>query len=314
MHRLLAILIAIMVGNAHAKQAPGVKGPKTQFRTVLRLVEHGRYKAAVKAADSVLERHPGAVAVRGLKGIALARLGRYSDALRFLESSQGTQVYLEAGGVSAHADALRAAGQGRAAWRIRSAHLSPTDPQNARVKSRCHGIDDLLSVGDALEARGLGELAVLEAPESATAHAFLASALLAMGDVDGAQFHQWLAKQYSVKRVPRIAINEARIAAVYGDDLMARRAWSRARVMRKKDPRILAWQSEWLRSKGEHQFAIAGLTKEWVANVQHPDVLSERIRVYRSLEQHKKADLEYRRLVRLFPEHPNAAELDELIE
>ena len=293
--------MALSLGSSQARDATDVVATKVQVRSVIRLLEASRYRQAAQVAKRILQRDPTSPAVVSLMGIALARSGHQADALPWLELGQGNLMYLEYGGASAHADALRAAGMGARAWRVRSAAIDPTWPLRRRVRARCHGIDDLLSAGRIHSARELGQETVLEAPHSATAHAFYATALLMNGSLLEAEFHQWIARLLSDRRIPRIAINEAWISAQYGDEVGARRAWSRAGIQRRNDPQIAAWYAEWLRRQDDLEAAWSVLDRTAIARQQHTALVLERIQILEGLGRANAAEKERKRAQQLFP-------------
>jgi Flp pilus assembly protein TadD len=295
---------------AWGQQAPGPQGKKAQVRSVIKLMERGRYVGAVKAADRILESQPRASAALALKGIALSRMGMHANALPLLDRSAGIAVYSELGGVGAHANSLRAAGRGAEAWRVRSRRIHPAMPIQQKIKTQCHGVDDLLSVGRVSEALILGEAMVLDAPDSPSAHAFYATALLASGDLESAEFHQFLAKRYSVQRIPRIPANRAEIAGHYGDEWSARRSWARARIMRKRDAWIAAGQAEWLLSQGEVASALSTLDQRAFIDQQHPDLLGLRVRLLLAAGNRDAASRALTRFAQLFPDHPEWMDLE----
>ena len=301
MVRLLLSWLGLTFGVGHAGERADLVAGKVQVSSVVRLVEGGRYRQAVRQSRRILERSGSSPAVVSLMGIALARSGLHSDALPWLEQGKGTRMYSEHGGASAHADALRAVGFGERAWRVRSGAIEAEWSAGRRVRALSHGIDDLLSSGRVQAALEAGEAAVLQAPNSATAHAFYSTALLASESIAEAEFHHWLSQRLSNRRIPRIAINEARLAAQYDDEVGALRAWSRASIQRRNDPQIAAWYAEWLRSRGEFSTAWSVLDRPAMGRQQHAALIIERIRVLEGLGRVNDSEKERIRAQRLFP-------------
>ena len=303
--KLLSVWIGLNIGVVHAGERANMVAGKVQVSSVVRLVESGRYRQAVQLSRRILERGSASPAVVSLMGIALVRSGLNSDALPWLEQGMGTQMYLEHGGAPAHADALRAVGFGARAWGVRAAAIDPSWPVGRRIRAQCHSIDDLLSAGHVQAAVEVGEGAVLEAPNSATAHAFYSTALLASGSVAEAEFHHWLSQRLSNRRIPRITINEARLAVYYSDDVGALRAWGRASIQRRNDAQIATWHAEWLRSQGELEMAWSAVDRTNLARQQHAALIFERIRVLEALGRPGDAQKERVRAQRLFPTFPH---------
>jgi hypothetical protein len=283
--------------------------PKPQLTEVAKLVARGRYPAAIELSRRALVRQPRATAMRALLGIALARTGRLADALPHLEASAGVMAYIEIGGFGAHADALRAAGDGRGAWMVRSQRLTPALQSRARVQTLCQGVDDLLVSGDTVGAMALGRAAVLEDPSSSAAQAFLATALLAADRVEEAEFYHWLSMTGVSRRLARVLVNGAWLAERQGDFVAGFHRFDQLRVMRRTDVRIAAWEAGWLRRVGRAEEGVRRLKSSiWVAQ-QHPELEAERVRLLRSVGDAEGAERALTRLVRLFPDHPYARAL-----
>jgi hypothetical protein len=303
-------VVVLCVGPVLAQQAPGPRGRKAQLKSAMRMLERGRYGPAIKHSREIVAKRPNHAGARAVMGIALARSGRLSDALVQLEVSQGSMAYTQLGGYGAHADALRAAGLGTEAWALRSQQLDPDRLDLVSVKIYCHGIDDLLSVGDVNGALALGEVVVGIAPDAPAAHAFYSTAFLWSGDVEAAGFHDWLSRTSSTTRVSRVPINQAWLGEAVGDVVAGHRAWSRARLMRKRDPRIAAWEAGWWRRQGnaERGWTVANAGR--FSSHQSPDLLAERILLLHLLDRGNEAAQELERFGLLFPAHPVLAELE----
>jgi len=298
------------LGLAFAQQAPGPRGRKAQLKTAMRMLERGRYGAAIEQSREITAKRPNHAGARAVMGIALARAGRLSDALPQLEVSEGSMVYTQLGGYGAHADALRAAGFGAEAWETRSQQLAADGLDFTNIKIYCHGIDDLLSVGDVEGALSLGETVVGIAPTAPAAHAFYATALLWDGDIDSAEFHDWLSRTSSTTRVSRVAINQAWLGEAVGDVLSGHRAWSRAKLMRKREPRIAAWEAGWWRRQGNAAMGWTVVNAGRFSSHQSPSLLAERTLLLRMLDRGEDATRELERFGLLFPAHPALDELE----
>ena len=306
-----ALLVCTLLGGqAVAQQAPGPRGRKAQLKTAMRMLERGRYGPAIKQSREILARRPSHAGAQALMGIALARSGRLSDALPQLERSQGSMVYTQMGGYGAHADSLRAAGRGEEAWLLRSHLLSPGRSDFAQVQTYCHGIDDLLSIGDVAGALALGEEAISIAPDAPAAHAFYSTALLWSGDVEAAEFHDWLSRTASSTRVSRVPINQAWLGERSGDLFVGHRAWRRARLMRKREPRIAAWEAGWWRRQGNAGVAWTVVNTGRFEDHQSPELMAERILLSGLLNRGDELTRELTRFGRLFPAHPLLDQLE----
>jgi len=295
---VFAILLPIQAGASPPKKKP-------QLIEIARLVRAQRYSQAIRDARRALQLSPSADGVRALLGIALVRNGDPASALPLLEQSQGTRGYIELGGYGAHADALRAAGVG-SPWAIRSQRLSEQLSDRQVVQTLSQGVDDMLTIGDVRGAITLGERAVAWDPDAPAAHAFLATALWAAGDFDEAEYHHWLSYRGGARRLARTAVNEALLAEQSGDPVGAQQSWERLEIIRRGDSRITAWHAGWLRRQGQLRLA-----KERAFSVEQkgPQLLAERVRILRLLEEHELADAQLIALEQRFPLHPVLVEL-----
>jgi tetratricopeptide (TPR) repeat protein len=311
----IALLVWVLgAGQGFAQQAaPGPRGRKAQLKTAIRMLERGRYGPAIKQSREIISKRPNHAGARAVMGIALVRSGRMSDALPQFELSQGSMVYTQLGGYGAHADALRAAGFGGEAWALRSQQLGGDQPRLMQVKVYCHGIDDLLSIGDVGEALALGETVVSIAPNAPAAHAFYSTALLWNGDVESAEFHDWLSRISSSTRVSRVPINQAWLGEVVGDVVAGQRAWGRAKLMRKKEPRIAAWEAGWWRRQGNPEMGWTVADAGRFSSHQSSDLLAERVLLLRMLGRDEDANQELERFGLLFPAHPVLHELETVV-
>jgi len=298
------------LGQGFAQQAPGPRGRKAQIKTAMRMLERGRYGPAIKQSREIVAKRPNHAGARAVMGIALARSGRLSDALSQLELSQGSMIYTQFGGYGAHADALRAAGLGAEAWALRSQQVDPSRPVLAQVKIYCDGIDDLLSVGDVDGALTLGEAVVGIAPNAPAAHAFYSTALLWSGDVEAAGFQDWLSRTSSVTRVSRVPINQAWLGEAVGDVVAGHRGWGRAKRMRKREPRIAAWEAGWWRRQGNAEVGWSVANAGRFSSHQSPELLAERVLLLDMLDRENEAAQELERFRLLFPAHPVLDELE----
>lgn len=302
------------LGLGFAQQAPGPRGRKAQLETAMRMLERGRFGAAIRTSKEIAAKRPNHAGARAVMGIALARSGRFSDALPHLEVSQDSMLYTQLGGYGAHADALRAAGLGGEAWALRSIQLEPHRSDVEQVRVYCHGIDDLLSIGDVAGAVALGEVAVELAPAAPAAHAFYSTALLWSGDMESADFHDWLSRSSSKVRISRVPINQAWLGEVVGDEIAGYRAWSRARVMRKRDPRVAAWEAGWWRRQGKPEMGWTVVNAQRFASHQSSDLMAERVLLLTILGRREHASQELERFGHLFPAHPVLEELKTALE
>jgi len=310
--RLLKLTFLLILGMSAAGRSHGGNASlqkKPQLTEAAKLLLKGRYSAVIAMTRTALRRQPSATAMRALQGIALSRSGRLAEALPHLSASAGVMAYIELGGFGAHADALRASGQGHSAWSVRSQRLSTELSARARVQTLCQGVDDLLSVGDTDGAIGLGEAAVVELPDSPAAHAFLATALIADGRLDDAGFHHWRSRTSSHRRLARVLVNEAWLAETQSDFIAGLRAWEKLRVMRRSDVRIVAWQAGWLRRVGLED-EVPGIidAPAWRAH-QSPDLYAERVLSHIYLGRVEEAEQALTRLASLFPDHPRTRKL-----
>src|SRR5262249_14600779 len=100
-------LIAVVLGSlASASPAAGLGSSQIGLNPML----EGRYEQVEGAMQRALENHPHGVLPLARLGMALARAGRYHEAVSVLERCAGT-AYYEAQAVGDHADALRGLGR-----------------------------------------------------------------------------------------------------------------------------------------------------------------------------------------------------------
>ena len=302
---LLSFVLMVSLGAAQAGSIPNQDKP--QLVRVARLLGSGRYAQAIHQARRALSLDSGAAGMQAILGIGLARTGDTSEALRYLEQSAGTMAYVELGGLAAHADVLRSHGLGHQAWSIRRQRLSDSLSDRQIVQTLVQGVDDHLVAGDLSGALDLGEQAVAQDPESPAAHAFLATALLAMGDVDGAEYHHWLSRRGLRRRLARVAVNQALLAERAGDLIGALNSWERLEVMRRHDPGLAAWHAAWMRRQGWVEMAKARVLS---VDSRDPELLAERVRILLELSEAEDASRELMMLERLFPSHPAVQELN----
>jgi tetratricopeptide (TPR) repeat protein len=283
--------------------APATQKP--QLTTVAKMVARGQYPAAIQRSRTALKHQPRALGMRALLGIALARSGRLSEALPHLEATAGVMAYVELGGYGAHADALRAAGSGQAAWAVRRQRLGPDLSMRAQVQTMCQGVDDLLAAGESDPAITLGRRAVDTLPDSPAAHAFLASALLWAGRHEEAGFHHWRSKQADGRRISRVVVNALWLSEQSGDLVGGFEAVDRLRVMRPSDVRVAVWSAAWLARQGRGEEARTSLGLDRWKRKQHPNLEAERFRLAWADGDAQAAQKALKRLTLMFPHHPD---------
>ncbi len=260
----------------------------------------GRNEQAAALANQLLQHRSTALLGSGLKGIALARMGRQSDALPWLRVSSGLSIVENQGGRKAYADALRSVGEGRQAWQVRSSLAAPGVGPMRRLRAMLDGIEDLLSEEATIDAIDLGSLAIALAPGSAAAHAHYAAALLAADEREEAEFHQWLSARLTAMNLPQQLLNEARIAMAYGDVVGAEVAWERARELRPNSATVAAGHAAWLRSQGNIDDSWATLNRDPFRRMQDESIVEQRIRTLLSMDPNQARE-EAERFERLFP-------------
>ena len=295
------LMFAVWFSNAAIMAKPASTGARGL--PVIVAINHlaaGRYEQAVAVSNRLVQSRSTAPAGSAIKGIALARMGRYADALPWLGVSNGLSIFENQGGRKAYADALRAVGEGRRAWEVRSVLAEPGGRAMQRLRAMCHGIDDLLSVGATEEAIRLGEEVLALAPGSASAHAHYAAALLAGGQQESAEWHHWMSTRITNIELPQRVLNGARIAVVYGDVTSAESAWERALELRPQSVKVVAGYAAWLREHGDVDGAWAVLDGDRVQGLQDAAIVVERTQTLELIDA-TEARSERDRLDRLFP-------------
>ena len=211
-------------------------------------------------------------------GIAWAKNTFYADALGAFSLSMGSSYYEEQG-IEAHADALRAFGEGEAAAALRQEFLVSTQANEGRILRVLLGAaDDLRSVGDFEGAADLIDEAESVYPRSPMVHAVRAELLMDVGDLDAADAA--LALMMRQGGTSRGSAALARRALLVGDYAAADEALEGARKFRTPTHRLASLRAEVLRLSGDPHGAADILERNQWAVLESPELIQVRLKVY----------------------------------
>lgn len=241
-------------------------------------IRQARYRLAVVQASRGLEENPDEPDLHATLATAWSKAGYFADAAGAFELCAGS-AYYESHGLDAHADQIRAMGQGREAATLRLQQL--VNPQLAdarRMRVLLAAADDLLVEDAPREALELAERAMAAYPRSPMVHAVLADIHLAMGDEEEADFHAWLSASYG--QTTRLMLVEARRELAAGNTKGAYSATELAREQHSGSLKIPALRAEIRRVQGDLDSAMAILSlKKWIMT-EDPVILAVRIKVF----------------------------------
>lgn len=215
-------------------------------------------------------------------GVAWAKNSFYADALGAFALSMGSSYYEEQG-LEAHADALRALGEGEAAAALRQEFLVSVYANEGRMLRVLLGsADDLRSVGDFEGAAELIDEAESVYPRSPMVHAVRAELLMDVGDLDAAD--ATLALMNRQGGTSRGSAALARRALMVDDYDAAHAALEGARKFRTPTQRLASLRAEVLRLKGDPHSAAEVLERTRWQAIESPELIQVRLKVYADLE------------------------------
>jgi hypothetical protein len=269
MHWLISMGV---LGTAHAERLPHVE----------MLIRRGQYRLAVTAANALIDEQPDNADLYASLGIAWAKNSFYADALGAFSLSMGSSYY-EVQGLEAHADALRAVGQGEAAAALRLEFRVNASASNGRLLRILLGAaDDLRSVGDISGAAALLDEAESIFPRSPMLHAVRADLLMDTGELDAVDIT--LAHMKEMGETSRGAAVLARRALLAEDYAEADAALENARKFRTPTHRLASLRAEVLRLEGDPHSAAEVLERNRWQAIEAPELIQVRLKVYADLE------------------------------
>ena len=240
------------------------------------LMRTGRPRVAMQQARAQLQTAPDDTDLMTVLAVAESRSGYFSDAAGSFALCAGTRLYEDLG-LEAHANVLRALGDGEQAAALRLQRLlAPLTGQMA-FRLWLGASDDLRSVGDIDGAMEMTHAGLAQFPNAGMLHAQLAELLLAHGDTDAADFHLWWAARQGEHQ--RWVIAEGRRRLALGDLAGARELAARYYKSEEPTARFAAFYADVLRENGEAAVALHELTTGRWGLTEDPLVMGARLRL-----------------------------------
>ncbi len=240
---------------------------------VLRAIRMKQYRLANIAIRDELDAIPDDADLHALHGLVLSHLGQYVDAASAFQFGLGSRYY-ERDGLEAHAETLRALGEGARAAELRRQRRLYEGTSDGRDLGLLLGmVDDYRSVGDLAAAEEAAWQALAVYPRSSAAHAFKADLALDRGEFADAEFHLWLAGLSGPPMV-RSMLVEARLELALGNLQGATRCIDSALDKNPRNIQVRAWRVELLRQEGRLDEALALLSMKRYALQEYPQMLA----------------------------------------
>lgn len=245
------------------------------------LIRTGRPRVAMQQARQELRARPDDIELMAALAVAESRSGYFADAAGSFALCEGAQLYEDLG-LEAHANVLRALGDGGQAAALRlQRQLSPLTAQMA-FRLWLGASDDLRSIGDIDGAMEMTLAGLSQFPNSGMLHAQLAELHLVQGDIDQAEFHLWWSARQGEHQ--RWVIAEGRRRLMVGDLIGARELASRFYRSAEPNARFVAFYADALRENGEAAVALHELTTGRWRLTDDPLVLGAHLRLLVALE------------------------------
>jgi Flp pilus assembly protein TadD len=246
------------------------------------LIQRGQYRLATQAVFKRLAESPDDVELHAILGVAWSKNDFYTDALGAFALCSGS-IYYEDRGIEAHADALRAVGQGEAAAALRLERLLDADLNEGReLKVLIGAMDDLREAGDFDGALAIADRAEALFPRSPMAMAAVADVYLDIGDLDAADAAIWAMRQLG--DTTRGAAVLARRAIIDGDLTEADAILEDSRRFRNPTARLASLRAEVLRLGGDPHSAADLLERNRWRALETPELIQVRLKVYTDME------------------------------
>ena len=255
----------------------GLRTQAAFYPHITRSLRQGQNRQAIKFARQALEENPDDNELFAAMGVGFTRTGYFGDAVGVFAFAEGGDTY-ESSGLEAHADALRYTGDADKAIKLRRQRLVHADIQSQReLVVLLSLIDDHIASGDLYGAEDFALQALSLFPRSPVLHAYMALLYVCLGDMDTADFHQWMAER--AQPTLRGLLVEARRCLGEGNLRCAELAVQQGQKLRNKSVHLKAIQVEVLRQEGRLDEAMALLNQpKW--RLQHyPDLRAAEVLV-----------------------------------
>jgi hypothetical protein len=294
---LLPLLLLLLLLSSDVGRAQGRGGASG----LVMLLQSGRSRVVIQNALRHLETEPDNIEVLAALGVGEARAGYYGDALGTLSLSEHAELYADLG-LEAHANALRATGDGAGAAMLRQQRQVSTMSGIQELRLWLYSADDLWSTGDldgalALNLRGLSVY-----PRSGMLLAQRGELLLAQGDEAGGDAYLWLSEREG--RQQRWLIAEGRRRLSLGDLIGARELAEAYDTLSQPSARFAAFRAEVLLACGDVDEAgyLLGFGR-WLLS-EDPDLLLLRWQVLQAQGDDRAAAALSTRLLALYSSNP----------
>lgn len=269
-----------------------------------RAMKNGRHYRAVLALDDARRAGQRDPRVQELSGAAWASLGFYADALgAFRVASSGP--YYEEFGVRAHADALRAVGEGEAAASLRRTLLVEPMEEQQELALMLEIGDDYLLTGDGWGAEQVLLEAYAAFPRATAVHVSLAEAYALQGDEESAGFHLWMADSAPVGVNFRELLYQARVELDAGRLHTAEELILKLTRRRQQNVTLLTMRCEMLVAQGTPDAAWALLENSYWREHGDPELSASRALVLDALGRRAEALATLQEGLDLYPSHPS---------
>ncbi len=305
MNTLWAALV-VAAGWAQSPPSPG-RDPLAGLKsTAQRANRMGTPQMAMGGVRAALEAHPDDDELHAYLGVAHMRAGHYPDALVELALGQNTPYY-ERDGLQAHANMLRAFGQGRQAAELRLQQLLISDSSGTQINALEGAVYDLRAAGDFEEALAVAERALALMPLSSTSHALMAEVLLDLGEVEEARWHLWLPGMLGYRSVA-MDVALARMAVMDGEMVEAEAHMLHAQRLRFRSHAIGARRAELTRLDGRLDEALVTVELERWGWHDVPTLLAVEAKVRWDAGRTAQARSVLERALLLYPQDPDVLE------
>ena len=277
----------------------GLRSQAAFYPHITRSLRQGQNRQAIKFARLALEENPDDSELFAAMGVGFTRTGYFGDAIGVFAFAEGGDTY-EASGLEAYADALRYTGEADKAIELRRERLVHADIQSQReLVVWLSLIDDHIAWGDLYGAEESALQALSLFPRSPVLHAYMAQLYACLGDIDNADFHQWMAER--TQPTLRGLLVEARRCLGEGNLRCAEVAVQKGQKLRNKSVHLKAMQVEVLRQEGRLDEAMALLNQPKWRLHYYPDLRAAEALVKWDYGQHEESMELLENLLDLYP-------------
>ncbi len=290
---LTALLVGggLLIGSAWARSSDGVE----------MMIRRGQYRVATQNANRALQASPDDVELHAAIGIAWSKAGYFADAAGAFKLCAGSTLY-EDKGLEAHADQIRAMGDGQGAAALRLQRLLDAEISDFHAMKVWMGVvDDLRMDGDLVGAEDAAYQALSLFPRSPMALAMLADVYMDAGELDEADAALWMAAQQG--DTARGFITQARRELIDKDYAAAEAVLESARKLRTPTLRLAVMRAEVKRQQGNAHGALEILERARWQLTEHPEMLAVRIMTLTDLGYPDAAEFAARAQL-IYPNNP----------